>query len=809
MCVESIFDPEPTTNLELEPTSNLDFEPTSNLDEEPTTNLDQPTLNLTNRPTQPSVTIPNYRGVVGLVGRRNSEFVALESQSQNRYMELIVGYMDRGVRFVGFLGYMMVGRDSCKVNGDTDNDKVRDSSEKVSGDCGGVANGYVSYPQPSQPSSSTYAPTHNERPNEVPNYAEEVSDHSGDEEENIELLFQSDDANDDADENVRQDDAAHNVREAYNPPSFMRNLDDTVDDPTRVLLYETQRLPVDAGISVGMIFHTKADCLQAVKNYHINKSVQYKIEKSDKTRYVIKCEQPQCQFSMRASKSEMTQLWSIVNIKNSHTCTSSSLSQDHPRLDASLISQCIVPILKDNLSTPAKVIIVFIRNKFNHTIRYRKAWNAKNKAIEKICGNWVDSFHDLPQWLMVMEQWNPGTIVRLETSPTGIQGQMFFDHVFWAFKPRIEGFVHCKPLVQVDGTWLNGKYKGTLLLAIAQDGNNHIFPVTFAIVEGETKEAWNFFLKNLREHVTPQEGICIQIGTRLLKVLMIILLMDGIILPRRRMWYAPSVSSFQYWQKKLAEESIPGLNWVSKIDKAKRTQVFDGGRRWGHMTRNLAESMNSVYNEIRSQPITSLVTSTFYKGVDLFFRRSRDAAAVYASHQEYTEACQERIQEAFDKANTHVITWFNRQDLTFSVQETEDPREGRPMDNFKVNLRAKCCDCGKFQSLHMPYTHVIAACSYARIDYHQFIDDVYKVATVCAVYAGKFQVIQGTSFWPDYEGDRLCARTDRKRVKKGRPQKNRMRTEMDDFHPPVRRCGLCRVLGHNATECPNAAGTSS
>jgi hypothetical protein len=43
--------------------------------------------------------------------------------------------------------------------------------------------------------------------------------------------------------------------------------------------------------------------------------------------------------------------------------------------------------------------------------------------------------------------------------------------------------------VQVDGIWLYQKYKGTLLLVVAQDGNNHIFPVAFAIVEGETKEA--------------------------------------------------------------------------------------------------------------------------------------------------------------------------------------------------------------------------------------------------------------------------------------------------------------------------------
>ena len=43
------------------------------------------------------------------------------------------------------------------------------------------------------------------------------------------------------------------------------------------------------------------------------------------------------------------------------------------------------------------------------------------------------------------------------------------------------------------------------MLAVAQDGNNKIFPIAFAIVEGETKEAWSFFLKNLRQHVTEGE----------------------------------------------------------------------------------------------------------------------------------------------------------------------------------------------------------------------------------------------------------------------------------------------------------------
>jgi len=40
---------------------------------------------------------------------------------------------------------------------------------------------------------------------------------------------------------------------------------------------------------------------------------------------------------------------------------------------------------------------------------------------------------------------------------------------------------------------LTGKYHGTLLVAIAQDGNRNIFPLAFAIVEGEAKEALIWF----------------------------------------------------------------------------------------------------------------------------------------------------------------------------------------------------------------------------------------------------------------------------------------------------------------------------
>jgi len=79
--------------------------------------------------------------------------------------------------------------------------------------------------------------------------------------------------------------------------------------------------------------------------------------------------------------------------------------------------------------------------------------------------------------------------------------RVILNRVFWAFNSCIEGFKYCKPLVQVDETFLTGKYRGTLLTAIEQDGSKNNFPFAFAIVESETREAWMWFFHLLLQPV--------------------------------------------------------------------------------------------------------------------------------------------------------------------------------------------------------------------------------------------------------------------------------------------------------------------
>ena len=69
-------------------------------------------------------------------------------------------------------------------------------------------------------------------------------------------------------------------------------------------------------------------------------------------------------------------------------------------------------------------------------------------------------------------------------------GTYTFNFVFWAFCPSVVGFRHCRPMISIDATHLYDKYKGKLMIAMAIDANNKIYPLAFVVVESESTETW-------------------------------------------------------------------------------------------------------------------------------------------------------------------------------------------------------------------------------------------------------------------------------------------------------------------------------
>jgi len=57
--------------------------------------------------------------------------------------------------------------------------------------------------------------------------------------------------------------------------------------------------------------------------------------------------------------------------------------------------------------------------------------------------------------------------------------------------------------------------------------------------------------------------------------------------------------------------------WIDRIQLEKWTQAYDGGKRYGHMTTNLAECINFVLNGACSLLISALVKATFEKNKNM------------------------------------------------------------------------------------------------------------------------------------------------------------------------------------------------
>ncbi|XP_015964954.1 uncharacterized protein LOC107488696 [Arachis duranensis] len=267
-------------------------------------------------------------------------------------------------------------------------------------------------------------------------------------------------------------------------------------------------------LEIGLKFLNRKTAMLAVKNYNIRKSAEYKVVESDQSRYVCRCKHfgDQCRWMVRVAKTRSCRFWEIRKYKGPHSCLASTMSQDHAQLDSNVICQHILPMVHADATICVKVLQGSVELAYGYKVSYKKVWHAKQKAIARIYGDWDESYDQLRRYLNALQAFVPGTIVDLRTRPYYVgntldRGCVMFHQVFWSFPSCIEAFRHCKPLVSVDGTHLYGKYAGTLLMGIAQDGNNNILPVAFALVERENTDSWYFFLTNLRRHVATQLGV--------------------------------------------------------------------------------------------------------------------------------------------------------------------------------------------------------------------------------------------------------------------------------------------------------------
>ncbi|XP_059314052.1 uncharacterized protein LOC132064899 [Lycium ferocissimum] len=150
--------------------------------------------------------------------------------------------------------------------------------------------------------------------------------------------------------------------------------------------------------------------------------------------------------------------------------------------------------------TPKK-IKTSVHNEIGCEVSYSKA---RQKALSIIRGTPEEGYSLLPGYLHILEQTNPGSRTDLK-----LDEDKNSKCCFLAYGTAIEGFSHMRKVISIDGTLLNGRYGGVLISACAQDGNHHIFPIAFAIVDSENDNSWTYFFTKLAECIPDSDDLCI------------------------------------------------------------------------------------------------------------------------------------------------------------------------------------------------------------------------------------------------------------------------------------------------------------
>ena len=99
------------------------------------------------------------------------------------------------------------------------------------------------------------------------------------------------------------------------------------------------------------------------------------------------------------------------------------------------------------------------------------------------------------------------SLVKLITDAMRVDNANVFQRLYVCFKGLKHGWLKgCRKVICIDACFLKTFLGGQLLSAIGRDHNDQMYLISWAVVEGENNEIWEWFLQNLQIVVNLGDG---------------------------------------------------------------------------------------------------------------------------------------------------------------------------------------------------------------------------------------------------------------------------------------------------------------
>ncbi|OIW13812.1 hypothetical protein TanjilG_31701 [Lupinus angustifolius] len=571
-------------------------------------------------------------------------------------------------------------------------------------------------------------------------------------------------------------------------------------------------------LSVGQEFPDVKSCRRALRDTAIALHFEMQTIKSDKTRFTAKCASEGCPWRIHAAKLPGVPTFTIRTIHESHTCGGIS-HLGHQQASVQWVANSVEQRLKENPNCKPKEILEEIHRSHGITLSYKQAWRGKERIMAAMRGSFEEGYRLLPQYCEQVKRTNPGSIASVYGNPT----DNCFQRLFISFQACIYGFLNaCRPLLGLDRTYLKSKYLGTLLLATGFDGDGALFPLAFGVVDEESDDNWMWFLSELRN--------LLEINTENMPRLTILSdrqkgIIDGVeanfptafhgfcmrhlsdsfrkefnnTMLVNFLWDAASaltVIEFEAKVLEIEEISQDAAYWIRRIPPRLWATAYFEGQRFGHLTANIVESLNTWILEASGLPIIQMM-ECIRRQLMTWYNERRETSMQWTSI--LVPSAERRVAEALERARTFQVLRAN--EAEFEVISHEG--------NNIVDIRNRCCLCRGWQLYGLPCAHAVAALLSCRQNVHRFTESCFTVATYRKTYSQTIHPIPDKSLWKELsEGDANASKVIEVSINPpkslrppGRPRKKRVRAEDRGRIKRVVHCSRCNQTGHFRTTC--------
>ncbi|KAL8552978.1 hypothetical protein ACS0TY_001593 [Phlomoides rotata] len=459
-------------------------------------------------------------------------------------------------------------------------------------------------------------------------------------------------------------------------------------------------------------FMSKQEMQTSVGYYHLLNAVEYRVKRSNSSRWYLKCKFVDCEFVFRAIG--IHDLWRTSKFIP-HTCRVNPDCTAPRSLPSKVIGAFYAANQKDKATALSpKKLLSKLKTEHGLNLLYCQALRAQKCANELIYGNDEESFTFLPSYLDQLLRANPDSYVKLDVDKDNDK----FKFVFFALRASINGFLKFgRPVIVVDGTHLKGKFKGVLFVAVTQDCNHQIFPLAVGIGHLENNEGWTRFLQRLRESFgCPRNLLIVSDQHKSIIHAMSVVYPDAahglcyfhlqkkfavysreLVHFFRRAAYTYRLSDYNRFMDCIkCMDSGKIVNTLINAKPERWSRVHCPVPRYEFMTSNAAETWNKSILHARQLPIV-YVLENIRKIIQDWFHARFTAA-------QFTE------KGLCSRVYSHLSKLSKLSDK-FVVEPLCDGKFKvvNGMNSHLVNLTNRTCECCEFQSELIPCSHAVAA----------------------------------------------------------------------------------------------------